>query len=912
MQNAEVLTIQGYGSHLTISNFSHLHGTQKTFIMKSLLLPLMLLTFFTHSLLAQVNVTGKVTDVNGQPLFGVTVAEKSTNNGDYTVADGTFNLKVTDANATLVFSYVGLATKEVPLNGQTSLNVTMETGSTELTAVEVVGSRSLNRSATNSPVPVDYLDLRKIANEQGQLDINQMLHYLAPSFNANKQSGSDGADHVDPATLRGLGPDQTLVLVNGKRYHQSSLINIYGTRGRGNTGSDLNSIPISAIDHIEILRDGASALYGSDAIAGVINIVLKKNTGELNASVDGGANIAQYVPGDTSVFDGRRLAIGANYGFGIGEKGYLNLSADYLKTGHTNRAGIPADWWPGHTDVRNQFGQASSDNIGGVLNFAYPFSEKLELYALGMYNYRMTDAFAFTRSANSDRNVISIYPNGFDPIIQSKIGDGQFDAGLKGTLGKWRWDLANALGMNKFHFYGDNTLNASLEEASPTHFDDGGTQLMQNTTTLDFSHYWEDVMNGLTLSLGAEFRYENYQIFAGEEGSWQTYPAIFIDPETGDTSDRPGGSQGFPGFRPDNEVNESRTNAGAYADLSLDITDQFMFDLAVRGENYSDFGATFNGRLATRYAPSDLFAIRGSVSTGFRAPSLAQIYYNQTFTNVQNGVIFDAVIANNVSVVAKALGIPELKEEKAITGSLGFTITPGSGFSATLDGYYVHVDDRIVLTGNFYSDDPDIGEILQQQNVTAAQFFTNAVNTTTWGLDYVINYEAHLNNHDRVVFSLIGNYNKMTVDTVYTNDLLAGKEDSYFGPRDSAFLINSAPPYKATLGLGYISNKYSANIHANFWSGLKFYDYDPKPYEYKSAVTIDISFGLNLTKNLSLHFGALNLFNQYPKWRYDQTAGGSPDAIGYDPYETETGGAWDAVQMGFDGTFLFAKLGIKL
>jgi iron complex outermembrane receptor protein len=870
---------------------------------------------------AQVSVSGKVTDSNNKALFGVTVAEKSTNNGTYTDGDGNYTLDVSE-NAILVFSYIGLADQEVAVSGQTTINVILLESSTELTAVEVVGTRSLNRSITDSPVPVDYIDLKKIANEQGQLDINQMLHYLAPSFNANKQSGSDGADHVDPATLRGLGPDQTLVLVNGKRYHQSSLVNIYGTRGRGNTGSDLNSITVSSIDHIEILRDGASALYGSDAIAGVINIVLKKTTGELTASIDGGANLAKYTP-DDATFDGGRFGIGVNYGFKIGEQGFLNLTGDYLTTGHTNRAAIPDEWWPGHTDVRNQFGQAASDNYGGALNFGYPLNEKTELYAFGAYNSRMTDAYAFTRTADDSRNVISIYPNGFDPIIQSEITDAQLAVGIKGALNEWKWDLANSYGSNKFNFFGDNTLNASLEENSPTSFDDGGTKLLQNATTLDVNRHWAEIAEGLTFSFGAEFRYENYQIFAGEEGSWQTYgPVIFsIDSAFDDdgnfvgldTSYRPGGSQGFPGFRPENEVDENRTNLAAYAGMAIDLSDQFMFDIALRGENYSDFGSTFTGRLAFRFSPSEMFALRGSLSTGFRAPSLAQVYFNQTFTNVQNGVIFDAVIANNVDPITQALGIPALEEETALTGSLGFTLTPGNGFSATIDGYYVKVDDRIVLTGNFYDDDPIIGDELQANNVTAAQFFTNAVNTSTLGLDFVLNYTHTLSTTDRLNFSLTGNLNKMEVDKVTTNDLLEGKEDSYFGQRDSAFLVNSAPPYKINLGIGYRHSEFTANAHLNFWSGLKFYDYDPKPYRYAGAVTLDLTLGYNFTKNIGLFIGAVNLLNQYPNydWEAYPNADGIAEAEGYDPYQTESGGAWDAAQMGFDGTFLFAKLGLN-
>ncbi len=275
------------------------------FLEKKLLLALCILTAPAW-LFAQTALTGKISDSNNQPLYGVTVVEKGTNSGTYSEQDGSFSITVKSLPATLLVSYVGFAPQEIVVSSSGVVNITMKDAGTELAAVEVVGSRSLNRSITNTPVPIDYIDLKKVSNEMGQLDVNQLLHYLVPSFNANKQSGSDGADHVDPATLRGLGPDQTLVLINGKRQHQSSLINIYGTRGRGNTGTDLDAIPISSIDHIEILRDGASAQYGSDAIAGVINIVLKQSTGEFTANIDAGANIAKYRP-DNKSFDGGQV-----------------------------------------------------------------------------------------------------------------------------------------------------------------------------------------------------------------------------------------------------------------------------------------------------------------------------------------------------------------------------------------------------------------------------------------------------------------------------------------------------------------------------------------------------------------------------------------------------------------------------
>lgn len=874
--------------------------------MKKALLLLLFVASCLQYATAQFTITGKVTDKDRVSLTGVTIAEKGTVNGAYSDENGSYTLTVKKVPATLVYSYVGYATQEIVVSGEASLDVIMNDAATELAAIEVVGSRSLNRSITNTPVPIDYIDIKKISNEMGQLDVNQLLHYLAPSFNANKQSGADGADHTDPATLRGLGPDQTLVLINGKRQHQSSLINIYGTRGRGNTGTDLDAIPISSIDHIEILRDGASAQYGSDAIAGVINIVLKKSTGEFTGNIGAGTNLAKYRFDDKS-FDGGKITLGANYGFKIAKNGYLNLSGDYMNTGHTNRANIPADWYPGNTDVRNEFGEAAGQGVGFMGNLEIPLSDKTDVYAFGGYNYRKTDAYAFTRVADESRNVISIYPEGFDPIIQTEIGDITAAAGIRTKLGEWNFDFSDAYGSNKFHFFGDNTLNASLEEASPTSFDDGGTKLSQNTLTLDVSRFYKDVMSGMNVAFGGEFRSENYQIFTGEEGSWKTYgPVIFsidsVFDDYGtfvalDTTFRPGGSQGFPGFRPANEVDETRTNVGGYVDVEIDLTDDFMIDAAIRAESYSDFGGTINGKLATRYAFSNNFALRGSVSTGFRAPSLAQVYFNQTFTNVQNGQIFDAVIANNVDPITVALGIPPLKEETAVTGSLGFTAGNGKGFTATVDGYYVKIKDRIVLTGQFDNSDPIIGPTLDELNVTAAQFFTNAVNTTTLGLDVVLNYSLTLGNNDRLGFSLVGNINNMKVDAVNTTGLLEGKEDSYFGPRDSAFLVNSAPPSKFNLGISYGHKDFSANLHINEWAPLTFYDFDPKPYTYDMKITVDLTLGYNISDNISLNVGAVNLFNTYPDY--------------YDPYQTESGGAWDAVQMGFDGTFLFAKVGLK-
>lgn len=859
---------------------------------------------FSVSLQAQTSVNGKITDANGDPLGGITVGEQGTTNGTISDYDGSFSITVNE-NAMLVFSGVGYVTQTLAYSGANPFSVTMSEATFELTGVEIIGSRNLNRSITSSPVPIDYIDISKFADEQGNLDINQMLQYMAPSFNANRQSGADGADHVDPATLRGLGPDQTLVLINGKRRHQSSLINIFGTRGRGNTGTDMNAIPVSAIDHIEILRDGASAQYGSDAIAGVINVVLKNSTDEFSGNLNTGMNSASN-RFDTKSFDGQQLELNGNYGLKIGSTGFINMSTDFLMKNHTNRANVAGTPFETSTAVRDQFGEAAMNNFGSFFNSEISMGDNTKFYAFGGTNFRNTDAYAWTRVADEGRNVLSIYPNGFNPHITSIITDNSLSTGVRGKLGAWDVDFNNTYGMNRFHFYGDSTLNASLVDASPTHFDDGGFQLSQNTTSLDFSRYYKDCFAGESVAFGFEHRIDHYNIFAGEEGSWKTYGPVIYSIDSAfddqgnfagmDTSYRPGGAQGFPGFQPSNVVDAYRTNFAAYFDMELNFTKNFMVDVALRDEYYSDFGNTFNYKIASRFAFSDKFALRGSVSTGFRAPSLAQIYFNSTFTDVVAGVIVDKVIASNQSNIARALGIPSLKQETANNISFGFTANPTDGLSITVDGYQVQIKDRIVLTGAFSSDDPDIGSILVAQHVGAAELFTNAVNTTTQGLDAILNYTTYFSD-SHLGFSLTGNFNNMTIDKIYTNTMLAGKEDIYFGEREQLFLLASAPPHKINAGVNYGMKKFNASLHMNNFGAVKLIDWNGDPYTYSAKNTFDLNLGYDISSNLSLSIGGLNITNVYP------------DA--YDPYLTESGGMWDAVQMGFDGAFWYGKLNFK-
>ncbi len=776
--------------------------------------------------------------------------------------------------------------------------------------IVVVGSHSGRaRTVTDSPVAVDVIDMRDINQQAGQWDINQLLQYAAPSFNASKQSGADGADHIDPATLRGLGPDQTLVLVNGKRRHQSSLINIYGTRGRGNTGTDLNSIPMSAIERIEILRDGASALYGSDAIAGVVNIVLKEKTDTLDVNLNTGMHYAQppsSLARKDTTFDGESVQINGNLGAKLGQDGFVNFTVDYLTKQRTNR---PVDPDAGMEMYRNQFGDAALDNFGVVVNASLPLSDDTSLYSFGSYNYRHVDAYAWTREPGEHaRNVAAIYPDGFDPHITSGITDTSVSAGFKSALGAWSLDCNNTFGVNRFHYFIEGTLNASLLEKSPTRFDAGGHQLSQNTTSLNLTRSIPSSLTGIHVSMGGEYRLENFVIFAGEEASYRNYGIMPVI-ENGeivnqDLLGKAGGSQGFPGFQPGNEVDEYRSNVSAYLDAEFDFTKDFMASAAARFERYSDFGNTINAKIASRLDLVDLLgleyqldrlAVRMSVSTGFRAPSLAQIHYNTTITDFEGGVAKDKIIAKNISPITRTLGIAPLKEETSTNLSVG-VVAKLADLSITADYYYIQIKDRIVLTGDFSSSDPDIGPELDALGVSAAQFFTNALDTKTTGFDVILVYKLLSGDVDFSV-SVLYNNNHMDLGAIKTSPKLAGKEDNYFGLRDQRFLLASAPENKYGLSLDYRSRWFFGNVRVTLFDDIRLIDWGGSVDHYRDNWTLDASLGAELADDITLVVGALNVLNKYPTTQ---------------DMDTETGGLWDAVQMGFSGTFLYAKLNLKI
>lgn len=889
---------------------------------------LVLLTIVGFNLSFAQNVSGTVTDESGNPLIGVNVLEKGTSNGVVTDFDGKYDISVS-SNATLIFSYVGYNSQEIVINGQSVIDITLVEG-VNLEEIILVGSRSPRRTATDTAVPVDVLNVADIATSTGKVEVNDILQYAAPSFNATRQSGSDGADHIVPASLRGLGPDQTLVLINGKRRHQSSLVNVFGTRGRGNSGTDLNAIPATAIKRIEVLRDGASAQYGSDAIAGVINIVLNDNTEGFTGGITYGAystaigdgwedatgetlyNVEgkNRIDGDDKNFDGNTVKIDANYGVALNDKGgFVNFTTEFLSKERTLRPGF--SW-------RKGYGSAGVDGFNFMINSALPINENTEVYAFGGRNYRDTDAYAFSRDSYADgdnRSVPSLYPNGFTPRITSNITDVSVSVGIRHKMENgWNVDFNNTYGKNNFHYFIKGSNNASMQDGSPVDFDAGGHYLSQNTTGVDFNKYLDDVASGLSLAFGMEYRTENFAIFAGEEPSYGLYDVngvIITNPEVqtvafdSNGDDLPGGSQGFPGYSPANEVNRSRTNYGLYFDTELNVSESFLLAGAIRFENYSDFGNTFNGKLASRLKLSGDLSLRGSISTGFRAPSLAQLYYNLIFNNIVAGESVPSLLSANNSTVTKAFGIGQLKEEKAVNGSIGFTFKKGD-FTATVDAYSITVDDRIILTDNFTDQ-----SILGPLKVDAAQFFANGVDTRTSGLDIVLGYETNVGNDGNIKMALIGNFNDLKIKDIKNGNL---NEFTFFGPFSQAYLKAAAPDYKLGLNLGYSNTKFDASIGLTQFSDVTIQDfqwvdspatnqaeadalYDVATDLYKKALVVDLSLGYKLSEKVKLNIGANNLFNKYPTPQFD----------GW----TDQGGLADSVQMGSDGMYIFSRLSIS-
>ena len=900
-------------------------------------------------------VNGTIKDMENQALPGVSVSVKDGIKGTSSDFDGKYSLLVNEGDI-LIFTSIGYETQHITMDGRTTIDVKMNSG-VELDEVVVTGSRNPKRTAIDTAVPVDVIGIEELITQGAQTNLNQILNYVAPSFTSNTQTISDGTDHIDPASLRGLGPDQVLVLINGKRRHTSSLVNVNGTFGRGAVGTDLNAIPTAAIKNVEVLRDGAAAQYGSDAIAGVINIILKKNTG-LTASVDGGAYFSKNSGGhNQGGTDGEAVGISLNYGVGIGKKGgFLNLTGMLDNRNPTNRminwqgniftsynsvernaqangygnllglqtdfdgivqyaqgAGLPSDVLfdvNNAVDIADLQSALSTDNTEAELaarsqerwnynmrvgqsklgsgkfffNGEFPLSEETTIYTFGGYSYRQGESAGFYRLPSQQRAFTPVYLNGFLPEIHSTIIDNSISAGIKTKFGEWNADFSNTFGSNSFDYNIQNTSNATMQNNTATEFDAGNFKFAQNTTNFDMHRYFEDIMAGLSFAFGAEFRYENYQINAGEEASYSKYDTSgniwgINDPNSHEVVDffgraRPGGSQVFPGFSPDNEVDDSRTSLAGYIDVEADITESFLISGAIRYENYSDFGGTLNFKLASRLKLGDNMAIRGSLNTGFRAPSLHQLNFNSTSTVFVDGVPTDVGTFSNDSPAAKLLGIPTLKEEESKSASIGFTgKIPNANLSFTVDGYFIRIDDRVVYTGSFKPKndgtpaDNLLKDLLAQANAGSAAFFANAIDTESYGIDMVITHRANFTNSN-LRTDLSATFGKTNqVGDIHASKILedAGLVDTYFDETSRIFLEEAVPRSKINLTFNYNIKKFNVMFrNVYFGEVTEATNSAANQQIFGSKIVTDLSFSYAATEALRFTIGSSNLFDTYP------------------------------------------------
>jgi len=889
------------------------------------------------------NFKGKVTDSEGNGLPGVSVAVTGGSQGTVTNAEGNFGLQLKQGNYKIRFSFIGYKTQEqtVTIGAETvTLDVKMEEDVVSLSDVVVLGSRSATvRTNVETPVPVDVITIKDL-QLTGQIEPTQMVNFVAPSFNSARQTVADGTDHIDPATLRGLGPDQVLVLVNGKRRHNQALTNVNGTVGRGSVGTDLNAIPAAAIERIEVLRDGAASQYGSDAIAGVINVVMKKEAGT-TANLHWGRHYAG---------DGRNLMLGVYHGMKVGKNGTISVAGDFRFREPTNRAGdytgpVYINWNTG-TDIARrqqlfeqdealiaqrgfsraknmQIGNSKVDNFGGMLNGEFRIGKKTNFYFTGMLNYRRGQAAGFYRYPFQTAQVnLDLYPNGFLPQIHSTIWDRSLLAGISGSFGNgWRWDLSNVYGGNSFRFDVKNSNNASqfaLGARAQTEFYAGTLGFNQNTADFGVSKDFGKAVGLKTFNVaaGLNFRIDQYSIEAGEEASWRNY-----DPASG----RVGGAQVFPGFQPANEVNQSRNVLGAYVDLESDLTDKLLVNVAGRFENYSDFGSNFAGKLSARYKFADAFSLRGAISNGFRAPSVHQSGFSAIST------VFISVPGQglqprqqgtfrNGSPVANAFGIPKLKAETSINISLGATSQITDNISLTVDAYQIDISDRIVLTGQFQRGTSPTGQLISrildnagQQEVNAAIFFTNAINTRTRGLDVVLTGNQPIGT-GTLTFTLAGNMNRTEVqgDPKVSETLPPDQFGNVLFNRLERSRIEEAQPRsKYMVSLNYKVGSFGSNLRVTRFGQVAVRDpANPALDEtFSPKIVTDVSVNYLITKNINIVVGANNLFDVYPDpLRVNQWATPTRTTVLDNTSFNRFIYSRNATQFGFNGGYYYFSL----
>ncbi|WP_422091905.1 TonB-dependent receptor [Tenacibaculum ovolyticum] len=849
----------------------------------------------TSATWSQSQISGTIVDSNNQPLPGANIIEKGTSNGANSDFNGAFKLTVKEG-ATLIISFSGFETQEVAVNGKTKFTITLKEG-LQLDEIVITGNRIKPRTILDSPVPIDNINVKDL-QQSGKPTLDRMLTFKVPSFNSQNQAISDATAHYDPADLRGLGPSRTLVLVNGKRKNQSAQVYLNRTPGKGEVGVDLKSIPTAAIERVEVLRDGASAIYGSDAIAGVMNIILKKDVEYSTFSTKAGI---------TSQKDGFNFSSDFNTAFNFGEGGFINLTLGYYKQNTTNRAGVVSDtgstprdiaWLAANPTAGMTVGQPEMEKRDLFINAEHPLGEKSTLYTFNGFTTRDGKSFAYYRAPYwrndvANANFLTGNPDdfvGYQPTFETKINDYINSVGVRFPIAEgWNADASVTYGANEVDVTVNNSVNRQYladHGTSPRSFNTGGYRFTNVVGNFDVT---SQLSEQLGLALGLEYKEESYRAFEGDPTSYylSSDPVVIA-------SGIPGNSDSFAGIKPEEAGKWARNNFAAYTQLDYDINEDFLIGIAGRYEDFSDAGSNFSWKVNGRYKLGDKGAIRASYSTGFRAPTLHQTHITLSQYIIVAGSsepLLQGTLANNNPAV-QALGIPALTHEISKNLSAGATYKFDRNFSASLDFYQIQVDDRVLFSSQIGSDGDNsttnpVEQILQDNNVTAVQVFINAGDTKTTGADFILNYRnINIGENGKLHASFAANFNETTISGIATPKVIADAGYNLFDRQEKGLITNSRPKSKMILGLNYVTDKWNISLNntrfgevtvtapsggfdANGIELIKTIDFPntgdkAKDQVLNAKISTDLGFVYNLTKRVNLNANINNIFDVYP------------------------------------------------
>lgn len=873
---------------------------------------------------AQKQVSGVVKDNSGNTLPGVNIVEKGTQNGVSTDNDGSYKIKVKEG-ATLVFTYVGFNKVERAATEATVNVVMSEEGGQNLNEVVVTGTRTAPRSNTTSALPIDVLSSKDLTST-GQATFDKALQYKIPSFNTVQTPVNDATSLLDPYEIRNMGPSRTLILINGKRKNMSSLVYTQTSPGRGETGSDISAIPTDAIERVEILRDGASAQYGSDAIAGVMNIILKKNASLGSVTLRSGV---------TSEGDGEMYGVSLNNGSTVGERGFINYTVDFSKValanrpGRVNADGEVADFGANLADV-NAFLALKPDagNVNGspetaaakfLVNGGVNYNENNQMYYNAAYVYKKVNSFAnyrtpYWRSVADMPYLATLFGNGtaasyqgYVPTFEGDLNDYNATIGYKTTKNGWNTDVSLTTGGNSQIYTVSNSQNRSFIDSNGNDTQDPGENFLYGINTpitfkpggTSFTHYVgnidisKNLTDQLSLGFGSEFRTENFEIFEGDLASY-----------TGNRS----GADSFQGNTPENSGKFNRYNLGAYLDLAYDVTEDFLINGTVRYEDYSDFGSATVWKASTRYKfNEDKVTLRASLSTGFRAPSLHQIYTQKSQSSFVpgQGIVVQGLV-NNVSSAARANGVPKLDSENSTNFTAGIGLKPNKNFNLTIDYYDIKVEDRIVL-----------GNPIRFSATNTSAFFVNGIDSRTSGIDLVMGYKNLMVGAGKMGFNLSGNYTlRNEIDGPVKNPAsVVAVNQSVIDATQEALLFTSRPEFKAIGGVEYEIGKFGLTLNNTLFGPTKFKNAgmsNDLRVEFLTKMVTDLGVTFTATDKLTLALNVNNILNVLPEWQFKaENADGT--AILNNPAETRKqfnlvtfNGRYS--QMTYDG-YHFSQLG---